>query len=67
MGGGIGFSFREGKRPHCDALGSKKIIQSVMDATLDIGVYLEIPTAKRVSAVVLVAYVIFYNYKNVVH
>jgi hypothetical protein len=38
-----------------------------MDTTLYIRVYLEIPIAKRIGAVVLVAYVIFYNYKNIIY
>ena len=67
MAGGIGFSFREGKRRRYNALGSKKILQSVTDATLNIRVCLEIPIAKRVNPVVLVAYVISYNRKNVVY
>ena len=67
MGGGIGFSFREGKRPHCNALNNKKIIQSMMDTTLNVGVCLEIPIAKCVSAIVLVVYIIFYDHKNVIY
>ena len=66
MGGGISFSFREGKCCYCDVLSSKKFIWSVTDAILDIKVYLEIPTVKYIGAVVLVVYVIFYNYKKVV-
>jgi hypothetical protein len=38
-----------------------------MDAILNIGVCLEIPAAKRISAIVLVAYIIFYNYKNIIY
>ena len=66
MAKGIGFGFREGKRRYYNALSSKKILQSIMDTTLNIRVYLEIPIAKRVNPVVLVAYIIFYNYKNII-
>ena len=38
-----------------------------MDTILDIRVYLEIPIAKRISAVILVAYIIFYNRKNIIY
>ena len=67
MARGIGFSFREGKRRRYNALGSKKILRSITDTTLNIGVCLEIPIAKRVNPVVLVAYIISYNYKNVIY
>ena len=38
-----------------------------MDTILNIKVYLKIPTIKRVGAVVLVTYIIFYNYKNIIY
>ena len=67
MGGGIGFGFREGKRRRYDALSSKKVLRSVTDTTLNIRVCLEIPIAKRINPVVLVAYIISYNRKNVIY
>ena len=67
IGKGISFSFREGKYYHYNTLSSKKFIHFVMDTTLNVKVYLEIPTTKRIGAVVLVAYVIFYNCKEVVY
>ena len=67
MARGIGFSFREGKRRCYNTLSSKKILQSVTDAMLNIRVCLEIPIAKYINPVVLVAYIISYNYKNVIY
>ena len=38
-----------------------------MDAMLNVRVYLEIPIAKHINPVVLVAYIISYNRKNVIY
>jgi hypothetical protein len=67
MGGGIGFSFKEGKCPYYNALSSKKIIQFITDAILNIKICLKIPIAKRVSTIVLIAYIIFYNRENIIY
>ena len=67
MGRYISFGFREGKCRYYNTLSGKKISWFMADAMLNVQVCLEIPIAKCISPIILVAYILFYNRQKVIY
>jgi hypothetical protein len=64
--GAVGIRRQERQGSSSNALGYKKIFRVIADKALDIAIHLEKLTGEHIGPVILKAYIVLYNYKDMI-